>query len=208
MTTEVIKNYLLSEAKQEEWRKNIGDEEYKNNTNLVDQLHKRNLEIVARKNKHFRHSKYVPTSLICRQISPKAKAAYQKWKEQNNKKTEVPELPVQNLLLLVHYLNTNPDRNEKKELQECLRRQNSEFETFWDSPSYILKILRKCVLTRDWPNMTFFLLILLNYDKKYVQIIKKMCQIMLKFNPLIAECGLEDQFRAFIHSSEQQLVIV
>ena len=178
MTTEVIKNYLLSEAKQEEWRKNIGDEEYKNNTNLVDQLHKRNLEIVARKNKHFRHSKYVPTSLICRQISPKAKAAYQKWKEQNNKKTEVPELPVQNLLLLVHYLNTNPDRNEKKELQECLRRQNSEFETFWDSPSYILKILRKCVLTRDWPNMTFFLLILLNYDKKYVQIIKKVSRIL------------------------------
>jgi hypothetical protein len=223
---EDLKNSLVKEIRREEWRNKINPEEYNRKSELFEQIRQENLTKVATRNKNFHSRKYKKSIPQKREpqdfknVDPKTREAYEKWRKENDLEKKCPQVHTKNLLFLLHYLNAGPSRTED-ELRECLKRQNSQFEVFWDSPSYILSLLRRCVLTRDWSNMTYFLLILLNYDRKYLPIVKnvsifltserrsqltnyfQMCRVMVKFNPLVKECDLEDQFKALIEKPSE-----
>jgi hypothetical protein len=205
---EDLKNSLVKEIRREEWRNKINPEEYNRKSELFEQIRQENLTKVATRNKNFHSKKYkksIPQKRgpqDFKNVDPKTREAYEKWRKENDLEKKCPQVHTKNLLFLLHYLNAGPSRTED-ELRECLKRQNSQFEVFWDSPSYILSLLRRCVLTRDWSNMTYFLLILLNYDRKYLPIVKNMCRVMVKFNPLVKECDLEDQFKALIEKPSE-----
>ncbi|RZC34133.1 hypothetical protein BDFB_002202 [Asbolus verrucosus] len=162
-----LKERLVEEIKREKWKSQISEEEYATNSKIFEELQRKNLETITRKNREFYKKKLY-------NVSVEAQEAYDKWKRANHKNKKCPKVSVQNLLVLLHYLNSESSKRDKKQLDECLRRQKSTFEVFWDSPSCILKALRQCVLTRDWSNMTYFSLILLNYDKKYLQVVRNV----------------------------------
>ncbi|EFA05902.2 hypothetical protein TcasGA2_TC008715 [Tribolium castaneum] len=201
MTKFDLKKILLDEERKKIWKESVDQEEYGENVEIFEKLQKRNLEVVTKKNKRF-------ASKQTRNVSKEGKISKKKakkWRE-GNSDTKCPEVCVKELLLLIHCLENNT-LITRKEAQDCIERQSSAFDLFWDSPTQILRLVRKCVLTQEWSKMTYLLLVLLNFDRKYINIIKNMVKIMIKFNPLIRESGLENQFKMLVESSNKSIII-
>ncbi|XP_044265429.1 uncharacterized protein LOC123011845 [Tribolium madens] len=198
-----LKNFILAEERKRIWKESVDKQEYRENVDLLDRLQKRNLELVTKRNKSF-ESKQIRNR---RNVGKISKKKTRSQRQGNASESTCPEVCVKELLSLIHCLENNTI-NARKEVHDCLERQSSTFGLFWDSPTQILRLAKKCVLTQEWSKMTYFLLLLLHFDKKYLNIIKNMVTIMIKFNPLVKESGLESQFKTLVQTSSTKSLIV
>ncbi|KAK4884656.1 hypothetical protein RN001_000927 [Aquatica leii] len=53
----------------------------------------------------------------------------------------------------------------------------------WFSPTYIMELIRTCILTRDWNYVTYLLLMLQKHNKRYNPFIKQITLLMLMSHP-------------------------
>ncbi|KAF5278047.1 hypothetical protein FQR65_LT15819 [Abscondita terminalis] len=58
-----------------------------------------------------------------------------------------------------------------------------ESKIAWFSPTYIMELIRTCILNRNWDNVTHLLLMLLKHHKRYSSFIKKTTLLMLMSDP-------------------------
>lgn len=163
-----LKDYIVDQIRIEKWKKSFDEGEYKKNVDLVEKAHKKNLKLVSRRNNVFRRKIEEGDFNILPKIYTRSKSPDKPSKDTK----ECPEIFVNDFLYLMRCLNDKI--NMKAKSNDCLEKQTLKNSLVWESPTQILKLLRKCILVRDWANMTSLLLVLIHFDKKYIPIIKNV----------------------------------
>ncbi|XP_056646338.1 uncharacterized protein LOC130451382 [Diorhabda sublineata] len=96
--------------------------------------------------------------------------------------------------------------NKQKQLLTCLKSIQYPKSNIWSIPINIINAIKDSLLTRNWSNITYLLLQLINCpDNKYRPIIKKVYQIMDKLNPLLVENDLQGEYKKILAARIQIL---
>lgn len=75
-------------------------------------------------------------------------------------------------------INVLKDLKRPKELLHDENCNKFDSNIMWNSPSYIIRHIRNCILNHDWNQLTHLLLLLMNHQAKYFSYIKEV-QIIL-----------------------------
>lgn len=96
--------------------------------------------------------------------------------------------------------------NKQKQLLICLKNIHYPKPNVWLIPINLINAIKDSLLTRNWSNVTYLLLQLINCpDNKYKPILKKVYQIMDKLNPLMVENDLQGEYKKLLAARIQIL---
>lgn len=125
------------------------------------------------------------------------------------------ELSLSDIMRAIKELTSEEDATTK-DITECSDEMIGDPNIFWNSPTVILRAIKNAILRRDWDNITHLLLLLLQHKDQYVLFVKQvselltemvnndynfhislqLCRFIGKFNPMIKEFGLKEEFES------------
>lgn len=76
----------------------------------------------------------------------------------------------------------------------CMKGSKSERDIFWNSPTLILRSIKYCILQRNWDDIVYFLMILLQHKDCYIPVVEQICGFIRRFHPAVRKLNLQWQF--------------